>query len=1227
MQWSEVDAMVGNPPAKLEMARGTSISSLGSAAPSTASSFPPSSFSSHSHTTPDRTSSSSIPSNPSINSHESKDPGQYWDSDSTAHVLSPKAPNGMADVESNYNEEFNKKMNSRSVSNSESKTFIPSSLNTNTLQLRKGPDNTSNKDSSVEDDGFLATVAQWGQQERSVGGRTSRLISGRYHLQGTPPPSGPPPSEPPPPLPISASLLATSTALNGSTNSDSTVRSRSGDSNGKINSLIDSVGPRTTFGRATGRLSRIAASRKTSVGAPPSGPPNTALPQIPTSPSSKTGANGLPDSEQTRRDVVAGPSGTNEHHSSPSRRRRKDSSQNLPDAVQPGHPAVNGEGTRPYAQSEAGSSNLRSDQSERTTSSAGTSKSGRTPSRLLLQDALNLAQTAVELDKTNDVSGALAMYTEAVEKLKSVMARVGIDPGKEDRGKSGKSEEEGRTLRGIHDAYVARIQLLSSMEPLISPASTSVIPRSTPVESQPSEPILGLETSFPSTSTLVPDRPPSQSPHSNMSVGTSGDRTPRPSLDDTGIVGIGNLMMSSSPHSARSYSSHSSRHPFAIAAATSSSPRLIPSAVVGSPRDHIPARSSPTTRLSTPGNGLNTGQELDDTTPREPRAPTTLPPRRESIGPNSTALDQSFTRQPLSRSRQISAQRKAQQSFGLEEELDLSDIISDPSQSNGQPYAGISTTVSQNGSARSSATGVPRAGVYPPDDRPLPPIPSSPGGQGSKLSRIASMLINNSTSNGTISQRRQSRHASESGSGIFIPPSDHSSNQIDGLPRSSSTSIPFPTVSPPPQALRSATFLPESESQPSLRLRSRSQPGNQRPSEIFNATLGTLPPLPRKIHKPSLSSHSLSSNGQRSSRLAPPLPLNLTRSPGSGTLPPLPPSARSGISNISGLSNISPLSGSLLSPLPESQPTSVISRPFHVLRTLLRSMDPNGPGAYLTSSIHVTPSVWKPSNWSKMGHGRLPAPKIQAQDVKQRCMETLVLHLRALGQVGSGMLTGPRERRYGEGLNGSFNHDDGLRRMNGGGSMMNLSGGGSMMNLSGGGSMMNLSGGGSTMNLPGSGSRMNLSSVGNEQDDERIEHLIKVLDAMEDEMDGWYKALGKAGVVVGIWKGKKTGGSNWGKLTRSMDKMGSGGGKTLESPETYVDTMAALCSSVQVIKCLQGPSTSAYLALSDKTHQAIEGRVIRIAEFVGAVLAPFVLDDFKQFFLRYLKGGVRYLEE
>ena len=57
------------------------------------------------------------------------------------------------------------------------------------------------------------------------------------------------------------------------------------------------------------------------------------------------------------------------------------------------------------------------------------SRRSRVPSKDLLQSALDLAEKAVQCDKANDVAGALAMYRDAVGRLRCVMERVGIELG------------------------------------------------------------------------------------------------------------------------------------------------------------------------------------------------------------------------------------------------------------------------------------------------------------------------------------------------------------------------------------------------------------------------------------------------------------------------------------------------------------------------------------------------------------------------------------------------------------------------------------------------------------------------------------------------------------------------------------------------------------------------------------------------------------------------------
>ena len=51
------------------------------------------------------------------------------------------------------------------------------------------------------------------------------------------------------------------------------------------------------------------------------------------------------------------------------------------------------------------------------------------------------------------------------------------------------------------------------------------------------------------------------------------------------------------------------------------------------------------------------------------------------------------------------------------------------------------------------------------------------------------------------------------------------------------------------------------------------------------------------------------------------------------------------------------------------------------------------------------------------------------------------------------------------------------------------------------------------------------------------------------------------------------------------------------------------------LQCFTGACTPGYHALPETSYRQIESRLTRAAQFVGAVVAPFVLDDFKQFFV------------
>jgi hypothetical protein len=157
------------------------------------------------------------------------------------------------------------------------------------------------------------------------------------------------------------------------------------------------------------------------------------------------------------------------------------------------------------------------------------------------------------------------------------------------------------------------------------------------------------------------------------------------------------------------------------------------------------------------------------------------------------------------------------------------------------------------------------------------------------------------------------------------------------------------------------------------------------------------------------------------------------------------------------------MTSSLMSPVPEVQPQDVARRAFHLLRCLRSSMDTDGPGAYLTGSIHVPSAVWNTSAYSR---SRLPGPKITAQDVKVRVIDQILLHLEILRHTGALLLDGPREVGYG---------------------------------------------------VPG----VAAPRVGTAKVVQVAEQFYAALEAFEDEMDGVYRSLVKGGVLVGGWKGKK----------------------------------------------------------------------------------------------------------
>jgi hypothetical protein len=138
-------------------------------------------------------------------------------------------------------------------------------------------------------------------------------------------------------------------------------------------------------------------------------------------------------------------------------------------------------------------------------------------------------------------------------------------------------------------------------------------------------------------------------------------------------------------------------------------------------------------------------------------------------------------------------------------------------------------------------------------------------------------------------------------------------------------------------------------------------------------------------------------------------------------------------------------------------------------------MDPMSTGAYLTSSIHVSPAVWQPSAWSKANGKLVNPPRIIAQDVKFRVLETMCFHLDLINKNTRDLIDGDRSFAHGRRISGSLEEVERTRR--------------------------------------------EAEVLGKE--------LAKSLSALDEDMTVGYKSLIKAGVPVGSWKekggGKKAG--------------------------------------------------------------------------------------------------------
>ncbi|KAI9462309.1 hypothetical protein BJY52DRAFT_1256249 [Lactarius psammicola] len=572
------------------------------------------------------------------------------------------------------------------------------------------------------------------------------------------------------------------------------------------------------------------------------------------------------------------------------------------------------------------------------------SERSRPSSRRALTKALELAREAVKLDSTNDDPyGAVVAYGKSVALLSKVMERVmsGEDSTESIRRRGGRrrsvvaQEEEVRRLKAIHDTYADRMNILSLIysitPPPHSPSTLYPTSISTSTDStQPPSPVSASPSSDSSDHHLL--REPSAAQFDGADIRRLSQETAKYELFEGGDPSELETSGYNHPYSAASVSQPFDNDP--------ETPIARETVVVPNGKRSTappPARHQPP---SPPPAGPSSGLR--------PRATSDLPP---PAPPPHSALPPA-PHQPIS-GRHLNATRPRGQSTShsrtgsnsrlepLQEERDKQ-----PEQQTSQGQQRVNPGVDDDLRHQPRSTQMDAART-----QPLPPLPSadslavsrdtepvqdrSPtsvkfgsrprgGSTFSTRSEIISpaTLISNSTTMGTISQRRSKTSA---------PPATSTTSSIQ-----SADAVPPPTLKP--KMLSLTTSVPP----PSYaRSRASSQPG-QRPSITGLPSLSydasVRPPsavamLPRKTSVSSKSNSSLPQITVVTGYLSPPLD-----TPANQLVPP-PPIPHSNLPTTP------------TSPLPPTAPSDPLRKPYHMM-SLLRHTMISKTGGYITQRLH-----------------------------------------------------------------------------------------------------------------------------------------------------------------------------------------------------------------------------------------------------------------------------------
>ncbi|RDB29108.1 hypothetical protein Hypma_015315 [Hypsizygus marmoreus] len=566
-------------------------------------------------------------------------------------------------------------------------------------------------------------------------------------------------------------------------------------------------------------------------------------------------------------------------------------------------------------------------------------------SRRALTRALELAREAVQLDSMNDnPEAAVQAYGRSVALLSEVMERVRRGEDSTDshhrrrrRRSVAAQEEEIRRLQNIHDTYADRMNILSIIYSIpAAPYSSSTVYSALTDSTTSTSPT----TSASPSSDSSPQIPQSTNVPKDIQSHYYTDGHPGHDRDFDSTEAMTSVMFSlDEATTGQSISGlpSTSQHPYAVQydpppQPTASTPAVSRTTTLTRraralsnlppppppPSNSLPPAPSPVV-LEPVLDPVPTQQTLLDVRTRQ---------RGESIGHHRAG---SGGLEALQEELDDTTMEGARQSIDEASRIDPTHLIPDTPRNvkhNSHPLPPLPSPTS--GSPGTPRTTAPKPPLSPRLASIAAPRPRGSSQLSTRSDSIHLPIINPSTNQGTIYQRRTTKSSA--------PPTPRSSSPADSTASagsvvgSKSAASSLPGVTPISMAAG--------------RSRSSSQPG-RRPSLIGGrvSPLDQRPPLPGPavvngtgMRKASIPS-KLNPNSQ-------PMQLSVqTDLPPALSLAPPPPSFTGNLPTTP------------ISPLPPAPPTDPLLQPYHLMN-LLRNTMTSTTGGYITRRLHVPHEVW-----------------------------------------------------------------------------------------------------------------------------------------------------------------------------------------------------------------------------------------------------------------------------